>query len=588
MDSHLAVAKIVGNADTSAWAQAYSAGKLHVLLSLSGQSETPVAGIGKESLEKLQREFFALDEKTLQEVQKAVETVTASMPEGLSYGLILATVVENVLYLIIANSGAVFLKRKEMVATIGVGEDGRVQAFSGKILPHDTIILLTEGALETISREKIEAALRLETPGEIAEQLAPLVHAKSTGTEAALIWKVIGPAGETEEEEIEEEIIEPSGTRGFPSLPFLVSGLKDKVFPYLLSLKKLDRKKAAVLVAIVLVLILVGSFFMQKGKQQDAQYDAALQKILPPAEQKYEDALAVMELNKEMGMQELQQIKSDVEKNEGQFPTGSKQAKQMQEFLQKIDSSLGSGPATASKIKLFFDPANNKDLPSVSYVSVKGGDIAAAGSQKGGIIKSDGSVSSGFDITNPRAITSDDKNIYVISSDGVDQITKSSGKSSAIISKQANPISIDTFGGNLYLLSKTDSTVYKYRPNDFNKEAYFASDTKLSSPSSIAIDSSIYIIDAGTIKKFTRGNPDSISYKGKALSSGSLIYTDVDYANLYVADSQSKAAYIVDKSGTVVSEFSLKGMKQITSIAADEKNRKIYIVGDNKIYSIDF
>lgn len=589
MDSHLTVAKIVGNSHASSWAQAYSAGKLNALLSLQGESEIPLAGIGKETLEKLQREFFALDEKTLEDITKAVETVTVSIPPDLTYGLILATIVENVLYLVIAGSGIVFLKRKEAVATIGTGKKDEVSSFSGKILPNDSVIFLTQGALDTIGREKINQSLSLETPGEIAENLAPLVHEKSTGTEAALIWKVAGLGVEEEEEEPDELIPETAGGSILSKIPIpSVGALISSIPARFLSLKKLDRKKIAVLISGVLILILVGSFFLQKSKQQDSKYEAALQKILPPAEQKYEDAIAVMELNRGMGTQELQQIKVDIEKNVNQFPNGSKQQKALQDFLAKINGTLGTGPATSSKIKLFFDPAKNTDLPSVSYVSAKGGDIVAVGSQKGGVIKSDGSISLSFDSSNPKAVTSDEKNIYIVSSDSVTQVVKSNGKSTQIISKQANPISIDTFGGNLYLLSKTDSTVYKYRPADFNKESYFASDPKLSNPSSITIDSSIYIVDNGGIKKFTRGNADSFSYKGKGFSTGSFIYTDVDYANLYAADPQNKTALIIDKSGNVVSETSLKGMKSITSIAADEKNRKIYVVGDNKIYSIDF
>ena len=110
----------------------------------------------------------------------------------------------------------------------------------------------------------------------------------------------------------------------------------------------------------------------------------------------------------------------------------------------------------------------------------------------------------------------------------------------------------------------------------------------MTNPSSLAIDSSVYIVDNGGVKKYTRGNEDTFSFKGKTLSSSSQIYTDEEYSNVYIVDPEKKIATITDKSGNVASEISLTGMKKITSVTADEKNKKLYIASDGNIYSIDF
>lgn len=592
MEHHLSVAKLVGSATDSAWAQAYSAGKLHIVLSLEGE-EKSLAATGRETLEKLQREFFALDEKTLESITKAVKTVTETISSDLSFSLLLTTVVEDVLYIITSNSGAALLQRNGKISIIASGKKAEISSFSGKILPGDIIIIATQGTFNTIPSEKIKKALEHATPGEIAETLAPLTHEHSNGSEAALIWKV---SGEVKKDDSQEEGPEPEETTlqeaTKKSRPPIISTIKipsiGNIFAKLLVVRSLNRKNLAILISIVLIGILVVGFFVQKMKVNESKNQAILEKILSSEKQKYEDALAVMELNRGMGMQDLSQVKEDVEKNLNQLPAGSTQRRELEKFLDQINTSLGGTTQTSSKIKLFFDSSKNTDLSNILYISTKGEELSAVGNKKGGIIKSDGSISSSFELDGAKGIASDEKNTYIISSNSVIQVIKSTAKTSTIIEKQNNPISIGTFGGNIYLLSGTDKTVYKYRPNDFNKEAYFTSDVKLSNPSSLAIDSSIYIIENGAVKKFTRGSQDSFSYKGKSLSEKSQIYTDEDYANLYIVDPEKKSAYVIDKSGNVVSEFSLNGMKNITSVASDEKNKKLYIASDGNIYSIDF
>jgi len=585
MEHHLSVAKIVGSATESSWAQAYSAGKLHIVLSLQGE-EKAIAGTGKETLEKLQREFFALDEKNLESVSKAVSTVFESIPSTLTVSLLLTTVVEDVLYIVSANSGFAILHRDKQTTVIASGEKDMVSSFSGKILSGDVIIIATYQTLQTLSLEQVKDALKCITPGEIAETLAPSIHERSNGSEAALIWKVGGIAKETHEDVIEDSTDTIEASKDEPvrrSLPKISLKFSLPTF----SLRKINRKSAAVIISLLLVIVLILGFYIQKMKTTDSKNQAILEKILSLEKQKYEDALAVMELNRGMGMQDVLQVKNDVEKNLEKLPQGSKQRQELQKFLDEVNKALGSSGQTSSKIKLFYDSSKNSELSTVTYISFKGGELVGTGSKKGGIIKSDGSISSVFDVSNVKSLTSDEKNAYIISGNSVFQIAKSSGKNSTIIDNQNSPVSIGTFGGNIYLLSGADKTVYKYRPNDFNKEAYFASDTKLANPSSLAIDSSIYVIDNGGIKKYTRGNQDSFSFKGKALSVMSQIYTDEEYTNIYIVDPEKKIATITDKTGNIAQEISLNGMKHITAITADEKNKKMYIASDGNIYALD-
>lgn len=599
MEHSSPVSKIVATATTSAWAQAYSAGKLHLVISLTGTSEEPIASIGKDTLEKLQREFFALDEKTLAHLKKAVGTVTQTIPEGFTTSLVLTTIVDEVLYIVIFNSGSVLLKRDNTTTIIGAGEAGEIVGFSGPLEPGDIVLVATAGLLETVSPENVAKSFETTSPHEVSENLAPFLHSSATGTEAGLVWNMIGtrkPIAAEEEPDAEhpndtldlEDTHTQPDEKSAPS-PMFAGALGLLKGIHLPSLKHVSRKQLIIIAAVILVIILVGSIFYEKSTRDNKKQEQEVEAILAPNKQKYDDAIALMSLNKSLAVEELSEVKNDIESKKSQFPQDSNAAKTLDTFLAQVNSALGGDSQTgASQINVFFDATKNSDIPNVSQVTAKGGEIAIIGSTKGGFLQSDGTITSTFNgASSINGLTADEKNAFVLTAGTVEQITKSDGSADTIIEKQASPVSIDTFGGNIYLLSSTDKTIYKYRPSAFAKESYFTGDTKLENPTSFTIDSSVYVIDSGSIKKFTRGAADTFSYKGKSLSSGSKIYTDIDYLNLYVLDPTAKTATVLDKSGNVVTEVSLKGMKNSTSIAADEKAKKMYIVADNKVYSVD-
>lgn len=596
------VAKIVASPTDTTWAQAYSAGKLHVVLSLSGQSSTAIASLGRETHEKLQREFFALDEKNLKTLETVVSEIVKTVGEDLELSLVLTTTVENALYIIIYNDGGVFLRRDGKLLTIGTPEKGTVSAYSGLLKPHDIVFVATGGFTQKVPFDELSQALETDNPHEAGESLAPKLHENASGLEAALTWKVAATPTTAEaanQEEIPEETVpgkKPSNdsldldqeeTR--PHKPSLFEQAKSKAPRVsIASLRRMNRKKLVVIIAILLVAVLGISIFIEKTNRENNKQMDELTTFLSPQQAKYDDAVALKSLNKALADEELTEAQTAVQTKLPGFPKNSPAGKTLQAFLDKVNAALGN-TGGSSKINVFFDASKNSQIPSISYITNKNGQLAVIGNKKGGLLGSDGTVTSSFGGTDSvSGITEDDKNVYVLANNTILSIAKSDGSQKTIAKSLPGGISLDNFGSNLYVLSKSDKTIYKYLPNSYSQAPYFVGSVTLSNPGSIAIDSSIYVIDSGKIVKFTRGASDTFTYKGKELSSTSQIYTDVDYTNLYVLDPVKLTATVIDKTGNVVSETSLKGMKNLTSIAADEKSKKMYVVADNKIYSIDF
>src|SRR2546423_13397107 len=99
-ETHITFAKIVATPTQDAWAQAYNAGNLFSVLSLSG---TPPEGetlnaIGKDIFNNLEAEFFPLEEKNLATIKAAITAACQEIPSELAASLCVAYNKDAILY----------------------------------------------------------------------------------------------------------------------------------------------------------------------------------------------------------------------------------------------------------------------------------------------------------------------------------------------------------------------------------------------------------------------------------------------------------------------------------------------------------
>ena len=108
----LAVAKIVATPNETSWSQTYNAGTLFAVLSLeSNKTETvenhpDMPGIGRDTLNTLEAEYFTLETKNLASIKQAV-TLAYEKTAGkdLAVSLIVASIIDGVLYIFISGTG---------------------------------------------------------------------------------------------------------------------------------------------------------------------------------------------------------------------------------------------------------------------------------------------------------------------------------------------------------------------------------------------------------------------------------------------------------------------------------------------------
>ena len=196
--------KIVATPTESTWSQAYSTLNLYIVLSIKGTTtdEKNIVAEGKELFERMQREYFSLDEKNLKNIKQSVEDAIDAQEKKHEISVVLTTVTDNILYIIIAEKGQVILKRNGKLGAIAEGISGEISAFSGELKNDDIIILETDDFSGKVTTEKLSESLEGHEFNDIAENLAPLIHEEALGTEAAIVleYKTEGQAVVVEED----------------------------------------------------------------------------------------------------------------------------------------------------------------------------------------------------------------------------------------------------------------------------------------------------------------------------------------------------------------------------------------------------
>ncbi len=581
------VSKAAATHSEHTYAQSYNAGKLYVTISLSS-AEKNIAALGKETLERLQREFFALDIKDLETIKKAVTSVTSELSAEIHYEIILATVVENVLYIITVGKSSGILLRNNTAHVIAQGQEKQILGFSGNLMPKDVIGLVTSDFLKIVSYSEFVKVLSMEHD-EMSENLAPHLIEGTTGGEAALILSLSNTKASktilpSEKPDVEEPDPIEANLDKHEKLQFL-KNIHIAKLPTIniTTLKSLSRKKIAIILAGLLIIVLLSSLFIENVNKSNAEREEKLQTILNKNEQAFEDATAILSLNRSLAVEELKVVKDDVEKELNNFPKNSSQYTTLQEFLNKVNEVISGGGGTAAKLNLFYE--GNSTL-NPEYITFKGGALIASGNNTVQLLKTDGKVDDDFKAPGVGSISANENSVFLLSNSSIYKILKSNGKTSEIIKGASGIKSFDIFGENVYILT---NTILKFKANNYDEEKYLTDPVTFKNPTSMAIDSSIWILDNGKIRKFTKGAEEKFSAsEDLPLSSAAIIYTDEDYKNLYILDPEKKFISIISKSGDVVENLELTKASQITSFAVNEKENKIYLVSEGNIYSVDF
>lgn len=570
--SNLSVSKIVATPTENSWAQAYNAGSLFAVLSLtkSEESNEDLNSLGKEVFNNLEAEYFSLESKNLESIKNVILIVSDKIPEVLSCSFIVAVVFENILYLFSKGEGKVILRRQGKIGTIlndAKDTDEKIKTASGFLEDNDIFVLETESFENIITMTELSASLE-NNPSNAAEILSPKVHEKEEGGASAIIVKFQKPK-EAMEEDLEKEE-KPIDTlkidaKESASLEILTKENKKLIpiplnfisFFKFLKLPKTNLshpKKFFLTIAFILGVVLISAIFFAAKKQEDASSKALFEQIFPEAQKKYDEGLAVITLNKNLAREDLTFSQKILNENKDKFKPESKESKKISELLKKVNDAVSS--------------------------------LSNAGFTEAKLVDSGKSELLSFEIKNPAEFyTSDSNNIYFLDTAGI----YSSDKKVIIKNSWEKAGGLGTYLGNFYVLDRNSNQIFKFASGNYEKSNYLQETADLSKAVALTIDGSIWVLlKDGSILKFTKGKQDSFKISGldKPFSSPSKIYTDKDIDNVYILDNGNSRIVVFNKEGIFKQQYQAPILKNATDFEVLEKEKKIFILSQGKVYEI--
>ncbi len=162
------------------------------------------------------------------------------------------------------------------------------------------------------------------------------------------------------------------------------------------------------------------------------------------------------------------------------------------------------------------------------------------------------------------------------------------------------PVAVDSFFGNFYVLDPQANRLWRYLPtaDGYNAppESYFPADqpVDLTHAVDLTIDGAVYVLfKEGRISKFEGGQPVGFNITGldKPLSNPVAIFTAPNelVQHIYVADTGNRRVVQLNKDGSFVRQFKPRegegvSFTNLQDIFVDEIGGRLYVLDSNGLY----
>lgn len=148
------------------------------------------------------------------------------------------------------------------------------------------------------------------------------------------------------------------------------------------------------------------------------------------------------------------------------------------------------------------------------------------------------------------------------------------------------------FGSRLYTLNRTTGAIMRhdFTENGLNPPtAWLAAGTAVPGATTMAIDGSIYVADAGgTIRKYTRGVVQDFAVGALEPALRTPARLAVDNTYLYILDPTEKRIIILNKDGTLKEQITSPAFDRLIGFVPNASRKLIYVLNGTLIYAIPF
>ncbi len=624
-------AKLTGNPDTSGWSQAYEfepedvqklklRGKLYALISTSSQKEgLDTVVLGREVLLRLHEEYFGkTDTKPFTALKEALKKVEDEFSSWEDIQIAAISQIKDVVYMAVSGGAKTFLFREGKLIKLIESSSGNTVAASGHPKDGDMFLIGTSLFYQHIPRGILKGFLQAKDPKVIVESFAPLIHSQEFEGNLGVIILRFNHYFPEEKLHDFTAPISPQQEKRFqekwtPKLSMLkeaqlkaksnflgISKILGKGGLYLkttyLNESTNPKKKTSAFVGGLLLIILSVSIYFGITQKRKNDFRQSYESQLGSAEHELQEAYDLSELNPQRSRELFDQARSKVLGLTTQEIDDPKVGQLQERIRQGEEKILGqyqadpqlfvdlslfsdgfSGDETAfSEESLFLLDKEEKKIIKVSLVNKKTESLAGP------------SV-----VNESKTIAAYSDRVFTLNSDGVYELD---GDRKKVIDNdwEADAL-IQAYAGNLYILDKTASKVYRYSGTDEgfgSKKEWFSEGTNvdLTGSKNFCIDGAVWVTSAPKeIIKFSYGVLQNFSLKGifPEVQNIDDIFTTDDSVFIYILEKDQERIIVVDKNGEYKAQYSSGKIKDVSKIVASEKEKKLFLLIGEQLLFLD-
>jgi len=527
--------------------------------------------------------------------------------------LVLLVPVGVIVYIVIRGEGVLYLKRNGQYATL-LDHEG---SMSGKAEEKDVLLLMTKACGLALTEEEALGVFDHLPVSDVTERLTDVLQGKAqNGGCATLVYEATSYE-EEEDAQITEDVPNPKKgffahvrrfTQGERVRRFVRYSRDDKRASIRRNFARMFRvfKNPNVAVTAALIALFVGFVVYGAGRELFARRDEELVRLIHEAQYRYDEGVALMDLNPIKGRERLVDAKGILEPVKASITDRTKDGRKALELYDQIQNAITQAMnAYAVEPTIYYDAALLKSDGYIQSFVIANDMLVLGDAQQRAVYtltipsKTGQIVAGGNGFEGIRAVALHGTMGYVFTPEGIhsvalqDKVTKQKriekndewGTIQAMVS----------FGGNLYLLDTAKSRIWKYVATESgfsDMREYLNPDTlpDLSQTTSMAIDGSVWLgTKKGTIMRFTQGKENTFVAKGidPPLSGPVVVYTDDNAKNIYALETTGKRVVVVDKEGIYISQYTWTGAMSASNLVVSEKQGKILLQSDGRLYSID-
>lgn len=151
---------------------------------------------------------------------------------------------------------------------------------------------------------------------------------------------------------------------------------------------------------------------------------------------------------------------------------------------------------------------------------------------------------------------------------------------------------LEVYEGKVYLLKAEKTQIYRHTitDNKLGSGSAWITEGDANKGTAIALDGGLYLgREGGELKHFNRGKLEDKNWSAiePPLSSISQLATTPQSNYVFVLDGENKRVVAFDNNGTLRKQYTSKNFSSVSSLALLEKEKKIYLLSDNKVYLIE-